>query len=423
MKTYAEMKAADSPWLGAMPAHWALSRLRYEAVINGGQVDPRDEPWNGMTLIAPNHVESNTGRIIGIETAEEQGADSGKYIVEPGQLVYSKIRPALNKVAIAETQALCSADMYAMSFTGRVDPRFALYYFLARPFHTFATVISMRVKMPKVNREELADAPWLVPPLEEQRAIADYLDRETTRIDTLIEEQQRLIEMLRERRSAVVDAALTPSNTWVRTTLRHMLSGIDQGVSPQAEAGLADEPGTWGVLKTGCANRGTFRQEEHKRLPDDFAIDPAIIVGVGDVIVSRANGSADLVGSAALVEHLNYQLILSDKLFRLRPQQSVDPRFLVWSLNSGRYRIQVRQSISGAEGLANNLPLSKLRAFEMHHPMMDEQRRIAAHLDEQTAKIDALIAETERFIELARERRATLITAAVTGQIDVREMA
>ncbi|MBF6439680.1 restriction endonuclease subunit S [Nocardia cyriacigeorgica] len=423
MRYYAEMKPTNSPWLGEVPAHWELSRFRYEAVINGGQVDPREEPWNGMTLIAPNHIESNTGRILSVETAEEQGADSGKYRVEQGQLVYSKIRPALNKAAIAETEALCSADMYAMSFADRVEPRFALYYVLARPFHTFATIISMRVKMPKVNREELADAPWLVPPLDEQQAIARYLDRETARIDTLIEEQQRLIEILRERRAAVVDAALAPLSSWTRTTLKHILFGVDQGVSPQAEAGLADEPGTWGVLKTGCVNRGVFRQDEHKRLPSDFTFDPAIAVEVGDVIVSRASGSPNLVGSAAIVEYLDYQLILSDKLFRLRPKRLVDPRFLIWGLNSGQYRVQVRRAISGAEGLANNLPLSKLRAFEMHHPSLEEQRRIAAHLDEETARIDMLIEETARFVELARERRAALITAAVTGQIDVREMA
>lgn len=96
---------------------------------------------------------------------------------------------------------------------------------------------------------------------------------------------------------------------------------------------------------------------------------------------------------------------------------------MAWSLNSGRYRIQVRRAISGADGLANNLPLSKLRGFEMHFPSLEEQRRIAAYLDGQTAKIDMLIVETERFIELARERRSALITAAVTGQIDVRRVA
>ncbi|MFJ2416337.1 restriction endonuclease subunit S [Streptomyces brevispora] len=262
-----------------------------------------------------------------------------------------------------------------------------------------------------------------VPPAQEQRAIADYLDRETARIDTLIEEQQRLTELQWERRAAVVDAALAPLSSWTRTALKHVLDGIDQGVSPQAEAGLADEPGAWGVLKAGCVNRGVFRPEEHKRLPDGFLFDPAIAVGEGDVIVSRASGSPDLVGSAAIVEHLDYRLILSDKLFRLQPRRSTDSRFLAWSLNSGRYRVQVRRAISGADGLANNLPLSKLRGFEMHFPSLEEQRRIAAYLDDQTAKIDMLIVETERFIALARERRSALITAAVTGQIDVRGVA
>jgi type I restriction enzyme S subunit len=302
---------------------------------------------------------------------------------------------------------------------GDFDGRFIAFYLIALRASGFIRAYSNVVSMPHLTAEKLASIPIPLPPAKTQRAIADYLDRERARIDTLIEEQQRLI---RERRAAVIDAALTPLSSWTRTTLKHMLSGVDQGVSPQAEAGLADEPGTWGVLKTGCVNRGVFRPEEHKRLPSDFAFDPAIVVEVGDVIVSRASGSPDLVGSAAIVEHLDYQLILSDKLFRLRPKCSVDPRFLAWGLNSGQYRVQVRRAISGAEGLANNLPLSKLRAFEMHHPSLEEQRHIAAHLDEQTAKINTLIEETERFIELARERRVALITAAVSGQIDVREM-
>jgi type I restriction enzyme S subunit len=269
----------------------------------------------------------------------------------------------------------------------------------------------------------LAELPVPQPPLAYQRAVADYLDRETTRIDTLIEEQQRLIELLQERRGAVVDAALQPGTDWRRMTIKFLLTGVDQGISPQAEAGLAEGPGAWGVLKSGCANRGVFRQEEHKRLSDTFVVDKGIAVAVGDLIVSRASGSPDLVGSAALVEELDYDLILSDKLFRLRLHPGYLPGFMYWFLNSRHYRVQVRLAISGAEGLANNLPLSSLRSFDVAVPALDEQRRTASYLDEQTSKIDTLIAETERFIELARERRAALITAAVTGQIDVREVA
>ena len=155
MKRRGEFKETVSPWLGQIPADWTESRFRYEALLNGGQVDPREAPWADMVLVAPNHIEGQTGRIVGRETAREQGADSGKYLVAAGQIVYSKIRPALNKVAIVDEECLCSADMYAMSFRPGLAPRFALYYMLSRPFHSFASVLSMRVKMPKINREEL----------------------------------------------------------------------------------------------------------------------------------------------------------------------------------------------------------------------------------------------------------------------------
>jgi type I restriction enzyme S subunit len=312
--------------------------------------------------------------------------------------------------------------LWAVTFCG-AESRFIDWWTKTPAYRSEIEAVSVGTSssMQNISQSDFLQIRIELPDAETQLAIADYLDCETAGIDTLIDEQQRLIEMLRERRAAVVDAALAPSSSWTGTTLKHMLSGVDQGVSPQAEAGLADDPGSWGVLKAGCVNRGMFRQEEHKRLPNDFGFDPAIAVEVGDVIVSRASGSPDLVGSAAIVEHLDYQLILSDKLFRLRPKGLVDPKFLAWSLNSGQYRVQVRRAISGAEGLANNLPLSKLRAFEMHHPSLEEQRRIVAYLDEKTAKIDLLIAETERFIELSKERRSALIAAAVTGQIDVCE--
>ncbi|HWD05495.1 MAG TPA: restriction endonuclease subunit S [Amycolatopsis sp.] len=419
MKPYAEMTPANSPWLGEVPAHWELSRFRYEAVINGGQVDPREEPWSGMTLIAPNHIESNTGRIISVETAQEQGADSGKYLVKQGQLVYSKIRPALNKAAIAETQALCSADMYAMSFTDRVEPRFALYYFLARPFHTFATIISMRVKMPKVNREELADAPWLVPPLGEQRAIADYLDRETARIDTLVEEQQRLIEMLRERRTAVI-AHATSQGTDVE--FRRVITALRQGWSPNCENWPADGLKEWGVLKVGCANRGRFDPAENKRLPDEETPRSEFAVRRGELVMSRSN-TKDLVGAAAVVDGDYPRLLLSDLTYGVSLTADADPAFVAYALASPGLRVQISAASKGMSHSMQKISQRDIRELRLQLPALDDQRRIAAHLDEQTAKIDALIAETERFIQLSRERRSALITAAVTGQTDVREMA
>jgi type I restriction enzyme, S subunit len=96
-KPYPAYKASGVEWLGKIPTHWGVMKWRYCCHITEGQVSPDDDRFGNRILIAPNHVESGTGRILYTETAVEQGAISGKYLVRPGDIIYSKIRPALNK--------------------------------------------------------------------------------------------------------------------------------------------------------------------------------------------------------------------------------------------------------------------------------------------------------------------------------------
>lgn len=415
---YDEYVDSGVPWIGDVPSGWTTRPLwsMFERIKDVGHPDEQM-----LSVFRDYGVVAKDSRDNLNKTAENRNIYQ---LVHPGWLVTNRMKAWQGSVGISRLRGIVSGHYICFAPRHDADSRYLNWLFRSPTYAAGYALQSrgVRIGQAEIDNDLYRVMPVLLPPIEEQRVIADYLDRETARIDTLIEDQQRLVELSRERRAAVVDAALAPLSSWTRTALKHMLYGVDQGVSPQAEAELADEAGTWGVLKAGCVNRGVFRPEEHKRLPSDFAFDPAIAVEVGDVIVSRASGSPDLVGSAAIVDRLDYQLILSDKLFRLRPKNSVDARFLVWVLNSGQYRVQVRRAISGAEGLANNLPLSKLRAFELHRPSLEKQRRIATRLDEQTSRIDTLIEETERFIELARERRTALITAAVTGRIDVREM-
>lgn len=347
-------------------------------------------------------------------------------LVEPGDLVVNRMKAWQGSLGMSTHRGIVSPD-YEVLRPVRADvvPQYLHLLLRSRPLVDQYGMRStgIRPSQWRLYWDQMKTIEVALPPLAEQRAIADFLDRETAQIDTLIAKQEKLIETLHERRAGVIDHALEVAASSIPIALKFALSGVDQGVSPQADAGLADEPGSIGVLKAGAVNRGVFRQNEHKRLPAGFEFDPVIRVKVGDVIVSRASGSPDLVGSCGIVDRLDYQLILSDKLFRLRPADGTDGRFLSWTLNGRRYRALVRQSISGAEGLANNLPLRALLGFSFVFPPLDSQRRIAGYLDEQTSKMDALIAKTERFIELSKERRTALITAAVTGQIDVRNSA
>ena len=122
-----------------------------------GQVDPKVEPYSKMPLIAPNHIESNTGKLLNIETAEEQHAISGKYIFKKGNVVYSKIRPALNKVIIADFAGLCSADMYPVApKDDRLSISFIYYLLTSKLFVDYATIESVRTSIPKLNRTAMS---------------------------------------------------------------------------------------------------------------------------------------------------------------------------------------------------------------------------------------------------------------------------
>lgn len=162
-----------------------------------------------MTLVGPNHIESGTGRLIEKESALDQHAESGKYFCHSGNVLYSKIRPALAKVALADEDCLCSADLYPLHGRHTLNNRFIFWYLLSRYFVAWSTLESERVAMPKINRDTLNDLRLIVPHPDEQESIADFLDSATSKIDALISKQRELIERLQEKRRALISRCVT----------------------------------------------------------------------------------------------------------------------------------------------------------------------------------------------------------------------
>jgi type I restriction enzyme, S subunit len=205
----APTKPSGDEWLGAVPAHWKLVRFQRVVDVAEGQVDPELEPYRSMRLLAPNHVESGTGRITHTETAAEQGAESGKYLCARGDVVYSKIRPALRKACLAPERCLCSADMYPLRGKAGMGNQFLLWYLLSEHFSAFAVLEADRVAMPKINRESLAQLLMPLPSATEQEAICAYLTAVTSRLDSLLDRTEGSMALLKERRAALITAAVT----------------------------------------------------------------------------------------------------------------------------------------------------------------------------------------------------------------------
>lgn len=295
------------------------------------------------------------------------------------------------------------------------DARFIAFYLIALRASGFIRAYCNVVSMPHLTAEKLARIPMPLPRLEEQRAIASYLGRETARIDTLIAEQQRLIPMLRERRQAVIDASFSTleASCQLRRYIKFLTSGSRGWGDYYADHGQR-------FLRIGNLPRANLEIRGDIQLvdlPADVTEGSRTMLQEGDLLFSITA----YLGSVAVVEGDWVGAYVSQHVALCRLDcDRVDPRFIGWFMLTTTGQDQLNEGAAG--GTKMQLALDDIRGLRVPTAPIEEQSRIAAYLDQQTAKIDALIEETARFIGIARERRAALITAAVTGQIDVREI-
>ena len=456
LKPYPEMQDSGVRWLGKVPAHWKVRRLRNIAEMRISNVDKHTKEGerpvrlcNYVDVYKNDRIRSGMGFMKATATTEEVE----RFRLRSRDVLITKDSEAWNDIGVPALVQEVEDDVvsgYHLALL-RSDTRHLDGEFLFRALQSRDIAYQLHEQANGVTRYGLSHnaikSVWIpVPPLPEQTAIARFLDHADRRIQRSIRAKEKLIALLEEQKRAVIHEVVTgridvrtgrpyrayktsgvewfeqlPAH-WEIRRLKSIVRRIDQGVSPQAENRLADNT-SWGVLKAGCVNGGVFRETEHKRLPLQTAVDPVLAVRTGDVLVSRASGSARFVGSVGRIPSLRHNLILSDKTFRPIFNHAVDPDFMVLAMNCRYYRQQVEQAISGAEGLANNLPLSSLKSFRFAVPPLHEQRRIVTCLRDFTDKLTASTTRTTREIALLNELNATLITNVVSGKVDVREAA
>jgi type I restriction enzyme, S subunit len=209
---------------------------------------------------------------------------------------------------------------------------------------------------------------------------------------------------------------------WRVSRLKHCVTRIEQGWSPQCDAQPAGEF-EWGVLKVGCVNKESFSWRQNKKLPEALRPDLSLEVRDDDILVSRAN-TRELLGLAALAHKPRPKLILSDKLFRFRAKvEHFAPAFLVCAIRAKASRAQIESSTNGASSSMQNIGQAVLKNLWVAMPPVAEQYKILAQVATETRPLDESIARIEREIDLLREYRTRLIADVVTGKFDVREAA
>ena len=182
-----------------------MVRLGDVADVASGQVDPRDERFQHQLFVAPDDIESRTGRLIAKRAVADAGAISGKYQFDIGDVLYSKIRPYLMKAYVPQESGLCSADIYPIRATAKLEPTFLAKTILSSGFTEYIRTCSDRTGIPKVNRVDLFKYRMALPSFKEQQAIAAVLDGMEEAIGVAQEERERLRLLM----ASAADALLT----------------------------------------------------------------------------------------------------------------------------------------------------------------------------------------------------------------------
>ncbi|MFJ7068306.1 restriction endonuclease subunit S [Streptomyces sp. NPDC101115] len=393
---------------------WLLS----ESDVRAG-VEAEDLPLLSVSISWGVRRREATGAIT---RAASENLSNYK-ICRAGDLVINRMRAFQGALGIAPEDGIVSPDYAVLRVDPNINSRW-LNYFLTSG-STVATMASLvrgiggteagNVRTPRLNIADLLSIVASRVSAEEQRVIADYLDRETARIDTLIEEQQRLIEMLRERRQAIIDvtfSVLGEPCVQLRRYIRFLTSGSRGWADYYADEGerfvrIGNLP------RVNLDLRGDVQFVD---LPANVTEGSRTMLESGDLLFSITAylGSVAVVGGDWVGAYVSQHVALC----RLESEH-VNSRFIGWFMLTTKGQDQLKEGAAG--GAKMQLALDDIRGLRVPLAPINQQRSIAASLDEQTAKIDMLIAETERFIELSRERRSALITAAVTGHLDVRE--
>ena len=386
----------------------------------------RDRPASFFHLDASPHTISRT-------TAAKLRAE----VIPKEAICYAKIGAALllNRRRITTADCCIDNNMTALlPRTTELNYKYAFHWMSTVDFgeHTNPGAV------PSLSEGYQSVLPIALPPLEEQTAIADFLDKKTAKIDDLIAKKEELLRLLAEQRTALITHAVTkgldsnapmkPSGIdwlgdvpegWNIVQLRRVLRGISQGWSPSADDRVAslDE---WAVLKAGCVNGGVYNSAEHKALPSNLVPRTDLEVQNGDILMCRASGSLHLIGSVAMVGETRPKLIFSDKTYRLEVETKlIDREFFTYAMSSHHMREQIINSVSGAEGMANNIPQSAVLSYVQAVPEIQIQRLIVRYLGGKLAKLTEIEASAKSAINVLNEYRTALITNAVTGKIKV----
>jgi len=346
--------------------------------IESALVDPREKGFRALLHVGGANIESTTGRLFNLQTAEQEELISGKYLFGERDVLYSKIRPYLRKVALPSFSGLCSADIYPLRpVESRLHREFLFYLLLSLEFTEYANRVSNRAGMPKINREQLFAFRTVLPTPTEQARIVSRIREAMQRVDE-VRQLRATVELQADALSTAVFGDAERSLAARRVPLADLLLESRNGRSIKSSG----ETGNGAVLTLSSVRSPTANLDQRKAILLDDSTAEQFVVRRGDVFISRAN-TMDLVGLSAMVEHdPPARLIFPDLLIRLRPDdRRISSKYLAYALRFPETRKQIKMRAVGSSQSMVKISGERLREVTVPLPDAATQACLVARLD------------------------------------------
>jgi type I restriction enzyme S subunit len=424
-KGYPDYKDSGVERLGEIPAHWEAKRLKFVAPARVRKLEEKPE---GTTYVGLEHIESWTGRLL--LDLQPASVDSVVASFNAGDVLFGKLRPYLAKAARPDFGGVCTSEVLPLRPTGGSFQGFIMYCLLNASLIGWLDSLTFGTKMPRVSPEQVGNSVVHLPPASEQRAIAAFLDRKTARIDALVAKKERLIELLQEKRTALITRAITKGLDpnarvsdsgsivfpkipveWKLRRLRRLITRIGRHVEVDPDAEYREI----GIRSWG---RGIFHKEAVRgALLEDksvFRIEP------GDFVLNIVFAWE---GAVAVATEAEQGMVGSHRFPTFRCSDEVELGYLLMVFQTEQGRALMEANSPGAAGRNKTIRLDQFLDEAIPLPTPEEQREVIRQFRSDEEKLVALVDRLHLAIRRLKELRTALISAAVTGRIDVREAA
>ncbi len=420
-----------------MPKHWEVSLLkrRYQVtlgkMLKSNQTSPDETEefylraanihWRGVDTTDVKRMwftteEKNKLKLCKGDLLVSEGGDVGRSSLWNDEIEGCYIQNSINRIRARED----------------ADTRFLFFWMYFIKHADYIDMICNKATIAHFTVEKVEATPCVYPPLEEQKQIAAFLDKETTKIDTLIDKQEQLITLLREKRQAIISHAVTRGlnpnvkmkdsgigwlgevpEHWEVKKLKHIVTKpLMYGANEAAIDDDRDQPRF--VRITDIRNNGTLREDTFRSLPPHLA--KPYMLREGDVLLARSGAT---VGKSFIYSSDWGECCFAGYLIKASIDTSKASPYWFYRYTESDYYWNWISSIL-IQATIQNVSAEKYNNFSLFIPPKQEQNQIISYLDKETANIDTLIEKCETAIELLKERRIALVSAAVTGKIDVR---